>query len=75
MDVDEFLNLLMDRLETAIKGTPQQHSITQHFGGKFADEKICKGCPHKYESTEPFLSFSIPVKNKKSIIEGLNAFV
>lgn len=65
----------MDRLETAIKSTPQQHTITYHFGGKFADEKICKGCPHKYESTEPFLSFSIPVKNKKSIIEGLNAFV
>ena len=34
---------------------------------------ICKGCPHKYERTEPFLNISIPVKNKKSIIEGLTA--
>jgi ubiquitin C-terminal hydrolase len=36
---------------------------------------ICKGCPHKYEREEPFLSISIPVKNKKSILEGLNAFI
>jgi ubiquitin C-terminal hydrolase len=36
---------------------------------------ICKGCPHKYERTEPFLSLSVPVKNQKSIQQGLYAFV
>ncbi|CDW78729.1 UNKNOWN [Stylonychia lemnae] len=75
MDVEEFFNMIMDRIETAIKGSPYQHTIQQHFGGKFASEMICKGCPHRYENSEPFLSISIPVKNKKSILEGLGAFI
>jgi ubiquitin carboxyl-terminal hydrolase 9/24 len=36
---------------------------------------ICKGCPHSYEREEPFLSISVPVKNKKSLQEGLQAFI
>lgn len=67
MDVEEFFNMLMDRIETAIKGTPKQNTVQQHFGGNFASEMICKGCPHKYERSEPFLSLSISVKNQKSI--------
>ena len=67
MDVEEFFNMLMDRIETAVKGSPQQRTIQQHFGGQFASEMICKGCPHKYERQEAFLSLSIPVKNQKSI--------
>jgi ubiquitin carboxyl-terminal hydrolase 9/24 len=67
MDVEEFFNMLMDRIETAIKGSPNQDTIQNHFGGKFASEMICKGCPHKYERSEPFLSLSISVKNQKSI--------
>ena len=49
MDVEEFFNMFMDRLETSIKGFPQEKSIQYHFGGKFASEMICKGCPHFYE--------------------------
>jgi ubiquitin carboxyl-terminal hydrolase 9/24 len=36
---------------------------------------ICKGCPHTYERPEPFLSIGVPVKNKKSVQEGLEAFI
>ena len=75
MDVEEFFNMVMDRIETAIKGSPQQNTIQYNLGGKFASEMICRGCPHKYERSEPFLNISIPVKNKKSIIEGLTAFI
>lgn len=75
MDVEEFFNMLMDRIETAIKGSPYQHTIKNHFGGKFASEMICKGCPHKYERSEPFLSLSITVKNQRSIQQSLNAFI
>ena len=71
MDVEEFFNMIMDRIETAIKETPYKNTIQDHFGGKFASEMICKGCPHKYERSEPFLSISLAVKNKKSIHEGL----
>jgi ubiquitin carboxyl-terminal hydrolase 9/24 len=49
MDVEEFFNMFMDRLETAIKGNPQDKTVQYHFGGKYTHEMICKGCPHTYE--------------------------
>jgi len=75
MDVEEYLTMFMDRLEAAIKGTPQEKTIQYHFGGKFANEVICKSCPHYYTRSEAFLSLGVPVKNKKSLQEGLEAFV
>ena len=67
VDVEEFLSMFLDRLETAIKGTPQAKTVQYHFGGKFAGETICKGCPHQYQRTEPFLFLGVPVKNKRTI--------
>lgn len=76
VDVEEFLSMFLDRLETATKGTPQAKTVQDHFGGKFAGETICKGCPHSYEQRgEPFLFMSLPVKNKRSITEGLSTFI
>jgi ubiquitin C-terminal hydrolase len=75
MDVEEFLQMFLDRLETAIKKTPQSKTVQTYFGGKFASEMICKGCPHYYERSEAFLSIGVPVKNKRSIQEGLEAFI
>lgn len=75
MDVEEFFNMFMDRLETAIKGNPQDKTVQFHFGGKYTHEMICKGCPHTYERQEPFLALSVQVKNKKSIMEGLQTFI
>ena len=37
MDVEEFFNMFMDRLETTIKGSPYEKTIQKHFGGKFAN--------------------------------------
>ena len=41
----------------------------------FANEFICKGCPHYSEREEPFLAVSLQVKNKHSIKESLDSFV
>jgi len=59
--------MFFDRLETAIKGTQQQKTIQYHFGGKYANQIICKTCPHEYDRAEDFLSIGVPVKNKRSI--------
>jgi ubiquitin C-terminal hydrolase len=67
MDVDEFSNLLMDRIEHAIKGTPDEDLVKRNFGGVISSEIICKTCPHSSEREEPFFAVSLPVKNKKSI--------
>lgn len=75
MDVDEFFNMFMDKLEGLIKGTPQEKMIQEHFGGTYANELICKGCPHYSERTEPYLAVNLQVKNKKSIKDSLNALI
>jgi len=75
MDVDEFFNMFMDKLETCIKGTPQEKIIQEHFGGTYANELICKGCPHYSERSEPYLAVNLQVKNKKSIKDSLNALI
>jgi ubiquitin carboxyl-terminal hydrolase 9/24 len=71
MDIDEFFNNLMDRIEDAIKPTPQSKIIQRVFGGSLSNELIFKGCPHYSEREEPFMALSLPVKNKKSVKESL----
>ena len=75
MDVDEFFNMFMDKLEFAIKGSKQEKMIQDHFGGQYANELICKGCPHYSESKEPYLAVTLQVKNKKSIKDSLEALI
>jgi len=38
MDVDEFLNFLFDKLESLIKGTPQEQVLKQFFGGSLVHQ-------------------------------------
>lgn len=42
MDVDEFFNLLMDRLELQIKGSRQNDILEKYFGGISTNEIIGK---------------------------------
>lgn len=75
MDVDEFCNLLMDRIEASIKGTESADLVKRNFGGVISHEIICKGCPHLSEREEPFFALSLAVKNKKTIEQCLQAMI
>ena len=46
MDVDEFFNNLLDKLEPHLKGSKNEGVIKRVFGGMLSNELICKGCPH-----------------------------
>ena len=59
MDVDEFFNMFMDRLENLTSGSGYKNFIKEHFGGYLSNEFICKGCPHYSEQVEPFLAVSL----------------
>ena len=71
MDVDEFFNNILDKLENQLKKSKADGIIQRIFGGVFSNELICKGCPHYSETEEPYLAVSLQVKNKKSITESL----
>ena len=75
MDADEFFSTFMDRIEELLKGSSNEELIKNHFGGLQVTEIIGKDCGHRSERLEPFLTVPLEVKNKKSIIEGLESFV
>jgi len=74
-DVDEFLTNLLDQIESSLKGTNNENLINEIFKLTFANEIICKDCPHKSESHENAISLILSVKNKKNIYESLNSFI
>lgn len=74
-DVDEFFNMFMDRIEGLIKGTKEEKIMTNLFQGVFANEFICKDCPHYSEREEPFMAVILQVKNKNSVLDSLKFYV
>lgn len=46
-DALEFFNSLVDSLDEALKELGQTMILSKVLGGSFADQKICKDCPHR----------------------------
>lgn len=55
--------MLIDKIEKLIKGTPQEQTLKNLFYGVFANEFICKGCPHRSEREEPFMAIPLTIRN------------
>ncbi|KAF9957098.1 hypothetical protein BGZ72_002145 [Mortierella alpina] len=75
MDVDEFFNILFDRLESSVKGTPQEELFRQQYGGKLVQQIKSKDCEHISEREDSFFSIQCEVKNKKTLEESLQLYV
>ena len=54
------------------KGMPKVFS--RKFAGVYLDQKICQGCPHRYERETPFTGLNLPVKSG-TLHESLDQFV
>lgn len=73
MDVNEFLNILFDRLENTLKGS--DHSdILEPFSGKLSNQIICQRCHSVSERIENFHAVEVDVKNRNQLVDGLDAF-
>lgn len=46
-DAFEFFNCLVDSLDEGLKVYGSTSLVSKVLGGSFADQKICKGCPHR----------------------------
>uniref|UniRef100_A0A1I7WZ09 Ubiquitin carboxyl-terminal hydrolase n=1 Tax=Heterorhabditis bacteriophora TaxID=37862 RepID=A0A1I7WZ09_HETBA len=72
-----FYNSIVDLVDEGMK------VCEKTFGGLFADEKICKDCPHKfvlfylstYTREEPFTSISIDVRAHDNLPASLREYV
>lgn len=46
-DAFEFFNTLVDSVDEGLKAFNAIPIVSKVLGGSFADQKICKGCPHR----------------------------
>jgi ubiquitin C-terminal hydrolase len=76
-DALEFLNLFMDRMETALAHTNVPTLLKKCFEGKTVNQiiPVDSDCPHYSEREEPFYHISLEVKNKLNIQQSLDMFV
>jgi ubiquitin carboxyl-terminal hydrolase 9/24 len=74
-DAIEFYNSVIDCLDESCKALKVPQICTQILGGTFADQKICKGCPHRYTREESFTLLSIDVKHSQRLTESLEQYV
>lgn len=74
-DALEFFNSLVDSLDEALKSLKQPPIMSRILGGTFADQKICKGCPHRYSREESFTSLNIDIRNHSNLLDSLEQYV
>jgi uncharacterized UBP type Zn finger protein len=70
-DAQEFLNLALDRLDTALKGTSRQNLLRCVFGGQTCSQLVCQTCGHVKNRLEDFYNLSLTVKGLKGMHESL----
>ncbi|CAK8688756.1 unnamed protein product [Clavelina lepadiformis] len=73
-DAFEFLTNLTDQIDEYLKSKEHRGIFGEVFRGLFSDQKICEGCPHRYEREEPYFALNLPVKSG-SLEDSLRQFV
>ncbi|XP_058260184.1 probable ubiquitin carboxyl-terminal hydrolase FAF-X isoform X2 [Hemibagrus wyckioides] len=74
-DALEFFNSLVDSLDEALKALGQPSMLSRVLGGSFADQKICQGCPHRYECEESFTTLNVDIRNHQNLLDSLEQYV
>lgn len=75
MDVEEFFNLLADRLEGQLCSQEAVQSFRSFYGGQLVTQTKSKECEHLSEVMEPFSAIQCDIKGKKDLLESLDAYV
>lgn len=75
MDVDEFFNLLFDRLEAQINDPDAKEVFKSIYGGQLVQQIKSQECEHVSERLEPFSAVQIEIKGKSGLEDGLAAYV
>lgn len=58
-DAVEFFMSLVESLDEALKALGHEQIMGKILGGSYSDQKICKGCPHRYLFSSYILLFSV----------------
>ena len=71
MDIEEFFDYLMHRLEAEMKDL----AVTEHFRGRLIRTLECEQCKARRDNTQDFLTLSVKITGKRNLLEGLRALV
>ena len=74
-DVQEFLRVLMDNIETKMKNTESADAIANMFRGRTYNYIKCLNYDYTSDRMEDFYDMSLVVKGKKNLQESLEEFV
>ncbi|XP_010884632.2 probable ubiquitin carboxyl-terminal hydrolase FAF-X isoform X3 [Esox lucius] len=74
-DALEFFNSLVDSLDEALKAFGQPSMLSKVLGGSFADQKICRDCPHRYECEESFTTLNVDIRNHQNLLDSMEQYV
>lgn len=74
-DADEFLKVLLERLENSLKNSPFIGVLNSAFLGKVCNVITCKGCGHEKTNEENFYNISLEVKKMRNLTESLDKLI
>ena len=73
-DAFEFFTQIVDQVDEYLVENKRSKIFSKTFEGIFSDQKICHGCPHRYEREETFMALNLTVKSN-NLQESLDQFV
>ncbi|XP_015922706.1 ubiquitin carboxyl-terminal hydrolase 24 [Parasteatoda tepidariorum] len=73
-DAFEFFTHLIDQVDEYLIKNEWDPVFKPKYEGTFSDQKICQGCPHRYEREETFMALNLPIKSQ-NLIDSLDHFV
>ena len=73
-DAFEFFTQIVDQVDEYLVSNNKPKVFSKKFEGIFSDQKICQGCPHRYEREQTFMALNLTVKSN-NLQESLDQFV
>ncbi|CAH8875847.1 unnamed protein product [Trichobilharzia szidati] len=74
-DAVEFFHILGNNLDEALELCQLPKIVEVILGGKFADQKICLDCPHRYTSYESFTTLNVDILDHRNLVDSLEQYV
>lgn len=75
MDVDEFYNLLFDRMEAQLLDSAAKKQFREFYGGQLVQQIKSKECDHISERLESFSAIQLDIKGKRCLEESLQTYI
>ena len=74
-DAQEFLNVLFDRLDNALKPTPRKYLLQSIFGGRTCNQLVCQECGMVRNRIEDYYNLSLTVRESRSVHTSLEKMI